>query len=144
MSQVLYDAPSIGRTTYDPESKIVLAVWLEFSGHTHLRPCVETHVKAALTGARFLIIDVSQARGVPSQADQQWFVDYVFPKYTRAGLKALINIEPANALTKLGSEQWRKTASTFSFGTYSARDLSAALTLIDREYRVSATAQSLT
>lgn len=143
MSKVLYDAPGVGRTTYDTESKIILAVWHEFSGHNHLRPCVETHVKAALTGARFLIIDVSKARGVVSQADQQWFVDYVFPKYTRAGLRALINIEPANALTKLGSEQWRKTASTFSFDTYTAKDLSAALALIAREYDVRGAAQSL-
>ena len=40
---VLYEAPGICITNYDPDSKVILAVWLKLAGHEHIKPCVSTH-----------------------------------------------------------------------------------------------------
>ena len=69
---VLYGASGICTTNYDPESRVILAIWHELAGHDHVKPCVSTHFEAVKNGARILIVDVSNTTCVPSQEEQAW------------------------------------------------------------------------
>lgn len=62
-----------------------------------------------------MIVDVSEAKGVPSDADQTWLVESVFPQYQHYGLQALVTVLPKSAVAKLGAQRWKHSASGFVF-----------------------------
>jgi len=140
---LLYQAKDVCRTTYDPGSRILVATWWNMV-HEHIRPNLLRQMEQVAAGARYLIIDVGECRGVPLPEDQAWFGDTVFPAYRAAGLKAMINVVPASGVARLGANRWQKTASRFGFDTFDTSDLGAALDLIAERYGVRAAVEAVT
>jgi hypothetical protein len=139
---LVYEAQGICRTTYDPASRIMVATWWDMRPE-HIRPNLERQMAQVEAGARFLVIDVSETRGVPSPEHQAWFGDTVFPSYRRHGLKAMINLVPKSGMARLGANRWQRTASRFGFDTFDASDLAAALDVIRDRYGASASVEAL-
>ena len=75
---IVYQAKDVCRTTYDPASRIMVATWWNMDLE-HIRPNLERQMAQVRAGAQYLIIDVAEARGVPSPEDQAWFGEVVFP-----------------------------------------------------------------
>jgi hypothetical protein len=95
-------------------------------------------------GARYLVIDVGECRGVPAPEDQAWFGEVVFPDFQRDGLKAIINVVPKSGVARLGASRWQRSASRFGFDTFDTSDVAAALDLIAERYGVRATVDAVT
>ena len=105
--------------------------WETFIGHRHLRPSIEAQVAHVRDhGARFVVVDVSGAKGVPSDEDQAWFAETVFPQYKTHGLAALVTVLPKSAITKLGASRWNRSASGFGFELAEVASLDDARALI--------------
>jgi hypothetical protein len=135
--ETVYDAPGIALTTYDPATGLILARWRELSRHTHTRPCIEKQMALVAAGARFVVVDVSEASGVPSLEDQEWFATTVFPFYAAHGLGALVNVVARSAVTNLGASRWlRNAAASGGFETHDAPTLPGALDLLRTRYGV--------
>jgi hypothetical protein len=139
---LIYQARDVCLTTYDPESRILVATWWSMA-HDHIRPNLERQMEQVAAGARYLVIDVAECRGVPAPEDQAWFGDTVFPAYRAAGLKAMINVVPKSGVARLGANRWQRTASQFGFDTFDTSDLPAALDLIAERYGVRATPEAV-
>lgn len=123
----LYDAPGNTSASYDAANQTVIAKWDNFPAGGHFRPCLEAQVNCVRNqGAKFVIVDVATTQGVPSQEDQQWLGEYVFPSYESAGLKAVVTIVPADALTRLGANRWQQTGSAFKFDMFEVASLEDA------------------
>ena len=140
---LLYQAKDVCRTTYDPASGIMVATWW-IMDHAQIRPNLLAQMAQVKAGARYLIIDVGDCRGVPSAADQAWFGEVVFPAYRRDGLKALINVVPKSGVARLGASRWQRTASRFGFDTFDTSDVAAALDLIAERFGARATVEAVT
>lgn len=130
----IHDVDGIVETVHHPADKVVYVKWHTFTGHDHLRPSLEAQMAQVACGAAgVVIVDVSEATGVPSEADQAWFGQVVFPAYKAAGLRALINVQPRSALTRLGAKRWSRTASGFGFDIIDCTDVQHAFDLA-RDY----------
>jgi len=125
----LFDVQNVVETGWDPATGIVLVRWITFTGHDHLRPCLQAQMQVVGQGARVLIVDAADAAGVPSDEDQDWFGQVVFPFYRQHGLSALINVQPRSALTRLGTRRWSRTASGFGFDIIDCSSLDHAYEL---------------
>ncbi len=125
---LLYQAKDVCRTTYDPQSGIMVATWWVMD-HDHIKPNLRAQMDQVKAGVRYLIIDVGDCHGVPTPEDQAWFGDTVFPSYRASGLKAMINVVPLSGAARLGANRWQKTASRFGFETFDTSDVAAALDL---------------
>jgi hypothetical protein len=132
---VIYQAPGVVTTTYDPASTVILVSW-EHLAPAHIRPCLERQMEQVKAGARFLVVDVGTARGAPTPEHQAWFDEEVFPFYRRHGLRALITVVPQSGVTRLGAQRWMSAASRHGFDAWDASDLEAVLELIQRRYGV--------
>jgi hypothetical protein len=139
---LIYEAKEICRTTYDPASRIIVATWWNMV-HEHIRPNLERQMAQVKAGARYLVIDVGDCRGVPAPDDQAWFGDEVFPAYRRDGLRAMINVVPRSGVARLGANRWQRTASLAGFQTFDTSDVSAALDLIAEKFGVRATLEAV-
>lgn len=129
----LYSAKGAVRVSIDPALKAVFAVWNDFNVPRVFRPCLEAQAAAVEQwGARYVVVDLTRASGVPSQADQDFLCQEVIPRYERAGLAAIITVLPACALTAMGAQRWRRAGATYRFGMYETRTLSDARELILR------------
>ena len=139
---LVYQAEDVCRTTYDPASRILVATWWNMV-HEQIRPNLTRQMAQVAAGARYLIIDVGECRGVPAPDDQAWFGDTVFPAYRAAGLRAMINVVPRSGAARLGASRWQRTASKFGFDTFDTSDLAAALDLVAERYGVRATLEAV-
>ena len=88
-------------------------------------------MKAVKEGAEYIIVDVSETTGTPSQEDQNYFAESVFPFFEKTGLKALITVLPQGAISKMGAKRWQRTASSFAFSTYDVESTGDAEGLIN-------------
>jgi hypothetical protein len=140
---LVYQAHDVCRTTYDSESRIMVATWWNMV-HEHIRPNLERQMAQVKAGARYLVIDVGESHGVPTPEDQTWFGEVVFPAYRRDGLKAMVNVVPKSGVARLGANRWQRTASQFGFDTFDTSDVAAALDLIAERYGVRATVDAVT
>jgi hypothetical protein len=135
--QTVYEAPGILLSSLIPEHGLVVSRWKELSRHQHFRPCIERHMKLVERGeARLIVIDVSAASGVPSQEDQDWFAETVFPFYGAHRLAALVNVRARSALTNLGARRWRVNAAGCGVETFEVPSVEAALDLLRERHGV--------
>jgi len=125
----LYSIPDIVETVYDSAHATIRVSWKTFSGHQHLRPSIEAQVACVEQGAKHVIVDTSEAKGLPSDEDQAWFATEVFPRYEKAGLKTLVTVLPKSAVTKLGASRWSETGNRFGFKTFTCASLEDAQSL---------------
>lgn len=140
---LLYDAPDICRTTYDPASGVMVATWWRLA-HEHIVPNLRVQMAQVAAGARFLVIDVGDCLGAPTAEEQAWFVAEVFPSYKAHGLKAVINVVPRSGATRLGANRWQRSAGAAGFDTFDTSDVTTALDLIADRYGVRATLEAVT
>jgi hypothetical protein len=132
--EILYKKETIVQTEFDSKQKIIVVTWKSLSGHPYLKECVQMHVDLVKEkGAQALIIDVSEATGVPTQEEQSWFGSYVFPNYDKYGLKIIVTILPKSALTEMSARKWNQTASTFRFNTFETGSKENAFELVSQE-----------
>ncbi len=114
MKNNIYNAPGFVDTWHEQDKGIIVAKWHKLTTREHVRPSCEEQLKVAqTTNAKCVIVDTSTAEGVPFPEDQKWFGDYLFPNMQKAGIKAIITVLPQNALTRLGTNTWKKTGSLF-------------------------------
>ncbi len=125
--QTLYEAPGVTLATYDRSTRTITVSWKALNDSKSLRECCDAQLKAVKQGARYLIIDVADAKGVVRQEDQAWFGNTLFPAFDRAGLAKMVNVLPKSALTKLSSGTWSKTASPFNFEIFEASSIDEAV-----------------
>lgn len=128
--KVIFSEKSIVEATYDDKNKTVHVKWHALGGHKFVQPSCLAQAEAVKKGAKFLVVDVSECKGTPSQEDQDFFGKTLFPEFEKNGLKALITVVPTSGIGKMGSNRWKKTASTFKFELYEVDAVADAQQLI--------------
>jgi hypothetical protein len=127
----IYHAAGQCEATFDAATQTIYARWDKFPAEGHFRPCLDAQAKLVAAGrAKFVIVDVSKTTGVPLQEDQAYLVEKVFPAYKAGGLKAIITVVPASAITKMGAKRWQDSGSQFGFAMYEAASVADAEQLI--------------
>jgi len=127
MSKELYVQPGIVRAVYAPSSRTIWAAWEKLGGHDYIRPCCQAQLDCAKSDkAQVIIVDTSVATGTVSQEDQQWFGAFLFPEMQKAGIKAIITVLPASALTRMSTQRWKKTGEQSGMDFVEANNLEEA------------------
>lgn len=81
-----------------------------------------------------VIIDMTDARGTPPQECQTWFGEVLFPNFkSNPSFKGLVNVLPDNAITKMGANNWKQTATSdqFGFAVFETNSIDTAKTLVE-------------
>ena len=128
--RVFYEEAGIVLAQADGTTRTLLVRWDDLGPHDYIRPCCEAQIREVQGGARFLILDTSESTGAISQDDQAWLGESLFPRLAEAGLEAIVTVVPRNAMAKLSSRGWARTASPFGFDMFEAASEEDALGLI--------------
>ncbi|EDM74605.1 hypothetical protein PPSIR1_17245 [Plesiocystis pacifica SIR-1] len=121
-----YAKGKVVRALVDPSIQAVIVHWNYLSNDDILRECTAAQLEQVQAGARSIIVDVSIARGMLSEAAQRYFQDEFFPALAKAGLRAVITVTPRRELALAAAEHWTKTGELFTFGMYETSELAAA------------------
>jgi len=133
MSKLLYQQPDVVSAEYDAATNAVIVTWQNLGPHNYLRPCLAAQNKSVKgDGAKYIIVDTSEAKGVLKQEDQEWFATELFPELQAAGLKAIITIVPKAALTKMATRQWTRTGAQFGIEFYDAASMEDAVAIVNQ------------
>ena len=114
------------RALVDPSIGAVIVHWNFLGNDEIVLECTRAQLEQVQAGARSIIVDVSVARGMLSEAVQGYFQDDFFPALAEAGLRAVITVTPRRELALAAAEHWTKTGEVFSFGMYETSSLDAA------------------
>jgi hypothetical protein len=133
MKKDIYTVEGVVETVYDPTIKSILVTWYDFSQFGILRPCLEAQVECVREdGAKMIIVDTRQAKGMLEQIDQEWLGTNVFPVYEEYGVKAVITIVPKSSLTLLSAKQWQMTGSAFGVDFVETQSFDTALDIVNQ------------
>lgn len=138
-NSILYEAKGICTAWYDSSKSQVGVTWHKFPGDGHFRPCLDAQVRAVeAERAKFVIVDVRKTTGVPTQDDQNYLVQTVFPAYKKANLLAIVTLVPESAVAKMGAKRWQSSGSQFGFKMFEAGSLDDANGLLASEFKKAA------
>lgn len=127
-----YEKEGVVKATADLAKKEMIVKWQSLSNDDAIEACCQAQLELVKNGMTKLYIDVADASGVPSQDRQTWFESFLFPAFSKHGLKVSVTILPKSALTKLASKKWVKIGVPFSFDTFEAADLASARELAEK------------
>lgn len=124
MSYTIYLKEGCVKVNYKPETGVIYVLWKNLFDQKIVKDCCERQLKEVQKGAKFLVVDVSETRGVILDETQKWFETYLFPAYAKAGLRSLITINSKSPVTRLSAQRWIQAGSDFSFDvvTVSSRE----------------------
>lgn len=128
--KIFYQKEGVVTATTDTAASAMTVKWNSLLDDQAIEECCELQIRQVKEGIKFLLLDVSEATGVPSLKRQEWFESYLFPNFSIAGLKAAITILPKSAVTKLASKKWVKNAGPFKFDMFEAASIEDATELI--------------
>jgi hypothetical protein len=95
------ERPGIGSVGYDADVQAVVMTWLR-NDNDSFQPMLETQLRVVTErGARSVIVDTSQVKGVINDANQDWLVNDFYPRLGAAGLRALVSVIPQSAIAAL-------------------------------------------
>jgi hypothetical protein len=98
----LYFAEDWVDSWYDHTDNIVVTTWFNFSTSIHYRKSYEVQLEAAKNyRPRALIVDTSNAFGIPYPEDHKWLTTTIFPEAKKLNMEFIINIFPKNSITKM-------------------------------------------
>lgn len=126
MSHTIYEKKGHVKVNYKPETKVMYVIWKDLFDQEIVRDCCERQLEQVQTGAKILIVDITNSEGVVLESTQKWFETYLFPKYARSGLRVIITIDAKSPVTQLSSKKWAHTGSKFSFDMVSVTSLKEA------------------
>ncbi len=128
MSKDIYNKPGYVQTLQ--EDGFIHVIWEKlFDAASIYESCKAQLAEVQNGNCKVVIVDVKNAAGTPPQECQEWFVNELFPGFGKSPtFKALINVLPANAITKMGANRWKTAASSgqFGFDTYETDSAEAA------------------
>ena len=131
--QMFYEKPGVVRTYMDSSLPSTIVVeWDNLYDGDVIKESCQAQLDKVKSGAKYLIIETSKAKGVPKQDIQSWFGDTLFPAFDKAGLKAMITVVPESALSKMAAKNWIRNGSPFGFDSYDAASLDDAKNLIKK------------
>ncbi len=132
MGETFFQVANVVDATYDAATATMLVHWHDLGPHDHLRPCCEAQLACAkANGAKAMILETSQAKGVLSKEDQQWFPDYLFPAFEKVGLEKIVTVVPADAFARLAAKYWQNLGKQFGIEFYETGSLANARKLIE-------------
>ena len=116
MKKNIYSEAGIVETYQDGDT--IHVIWSKLHNANSIYKSCEAQMKAVQQeGVNVVIIDMVNASGTPPMEFQKWFGAVLFPGFTaNPNFKGLINVLPASAITKMGANHWKKTASKSEIG----------------------------
>lgn len=98
----LYFAEDWVDSWYDHTNNVIVTTWFNLSTDIHYRKSYEVLLEAAKHyKPRALIVDTSNAFGVPYPEDQKWLTTTMLPEAKKLNMEFIINIFPKNSITKV-------------------------------------------
>ena len=116
MEKHIYDKDGFVQTIIKGDA--IHVIWEKLFNAQVIYDSCEAQMKAVKEHKlKAVIIDMVDARGTPPQECQKWFGEVLFPSFkSNPSFKGLINVLPENAITKMGANSWKQTATAEEFG----------------------------
>ncbi|QTA91696.1 hypothetical protein [Desulfonema magnum] len=121
MNNTIYMKEGYVKVNYKPETGVVYILWKNLFNQDIVRECCERQLEEVHKGAKILVANISNAKGVVLEETQKWFKSYLFPAYAKAGLKAIITIDSKVLITRLTARRWTQVGSRFVFDMVTVR-----------------------
>ena len=128
MRTTVFKQDGIVHVEYDTALKATISTWQNLGPHDYMVPSMNAEIDWCKENeVRVCIVDTSEATGVPSQEEQNWYADFAYPAFQAAGVKAIITVIPKSAISKLATSQWNKTGSQFEIDFIDAPTMEEAI-----------------
>lgn len=105
---VVFEVPEIVTAHYEDSLRAMRMEWRTFKDSTAFRDAMERGIReGSRRGIVAWIADTRQTQGILSPEDQQYIAD-LLPVARSTGLRAIITIRPASALTAMSARRWQR------------------------------------
>jgi hypothetical protein len=127
----VYFAEGLVDSWYDHTFNTLVVRFLNLNLGTHRAKAFECYEDTALNfKVDTVIIDTSEARGIHSPADEDFFRTRTFPTIQRLKVKSFIQISPKNPIAMVGMKEWLDIGDQFGFKYTTAASLEEAYTIL--------------
>lgn len=134
-ARVVFEVPGEVLVVHDASLGEIVATWARFGNPGTFRDCLTCQADLVEAGlARFVIVDISGATGTPSARDHDFVNRFVYPRFRRGGLRAIVTVRPQDSHTRMGTLSWSRSGSAWRFDVTETASVLAAREHLDRAY----------
>jgi len=132
---VVFDVADQVIVLLDEPAGLIVVRWSRFGDHDTFTRSLDVQAELIEAGrARFIVVDIGETTGTPSAMDHDYVNRFVYPRYRRGGLKAIVTVIPHSARTRMGTKGWNRSGRTWRFAMHEAATVQDARDLLERTY----------
>ena len=132
---VVYEVADQVAVLFDQAAQLIVARWARFGDHDTFARSLDVQAELVEAGrARFIVVDIGETTGTPSARDHDYVNRFVYPRYRRGGLQAIVTVLPHSARTRMGTQGWNRSGRSWRFAMHEAATLEDARELLERTY----------
>lgn len=125
MKHTFYEIPEVVRAELE-EDGIIHVRWQHLDDEI-AKECAKAQMEQIKLGARHIILDFSNAKGILAKETQEWFVKEIYPLSDALGLKSVFVVKSQSLLTNISSKKLKLISTPFKFHMYETDSLEYAM-----------------
>jgi hypothetical protein len=126
---VIHTVPDTMITRYYAVERTAISTWLSFRNGNVPETIVGSLEAAAKAGAKTMVVDVSGNPGVLNSSDLEFTMTTALEHVKSKGFTAFVNVVGTDALTRIGSRQWKRNVDSAGIPTFECATVEGALAL---------------
>ncbi|MBI4942102.1 MAG: hypothetical protein HY830_15260 [Actinobacteria bacterium] len=135
MATIMLEVAAQVAVLFEESAALIVVRWFRFGDHDTFTRSLDVQAGLVEAGrARFIVVDIAEATGTPSAMDHDYVNRFVYPRYRRGGLKAIVTVIPHSARTRMGTKGWNRSGRTWRFDMHEAATVQDARELLERTY----------
>ncbi len=119
------------KVEYDDQLQCILVAWKKLDSDEMRACCLAQYEAQETYGAKYTIIDLSQAEGAVKPEDQEWFDTVHYPGVAGATTaQTIITILPKGTMAGISVKRYRRLGEKYGIAMYECMDMAVALEII--------------
>ena len=106
--KIFYTKKGIVTAQLDEKDNAIVVNWDNLYDGQIFKECCMAQLEKIEAGVKALIINIKNSIGFPPQETTEWLKIVYIPELMKAGLKAIIIVEPQNSMTRSAYQLWLK------------------------------------
>ena len=118
----------------DEAATVLTATWQRWENHETVKDCLDAQADLVEAGrAQYVVIDIQSATGAPSARDRDYIHRFVFPRFRKGGLRAIVVVRPDSGHTRIGTRSWTHNGKVWRFAMHEVDSLADAQRVVRTE-----------
>lgn len=131
----LYTIEDCVTTLFDPQKNIIIVKWINYLSRIHVREGLKAQIEAMEKyRVKAVVVDSSQAKGLPYPEDSIWFESTLYPECKRVGLELVVIICSENQISRMVSKNWTSLGEQFDLKFIEAKTMEDGIKIAESTY----------